>query len=492
MCTNNFTEPSTPPIDPAILSDYSSSTTGSPAQFDLQRLSTDIRMGDHTYMKARTIQVHDGLLTETSLPEAAHTHTPPSTSAYGGSDMQTYTTVGLDTSPDIRSSQACDSLIFQIAPYNSYSVPSYDSSSLPTPVSVAGSPSISEGTSKPMQSYGQQRGRSSQQPTPPGTSRPDWVNQHIIQTSQSGSPLPLQHTANDMLEMHGLEASHSPPEDPGQPMVSETHWDWGHYGVSCTEPQTDMSPQLAHQSLYPLNVPPNVAPSALVRPPMTLNHSGLPLAPAGPHVPVLQHSPDPRNLGPSVNPMANMGHHYHPLHQPPVLMEFTPLRKRHTKQRSGRSRRAPRGGVSNRASLNGNGYRDYEGSQQFGASPDQQTKAQRTLAEQITLSDDAPEPDRYLFELRNSMLESKGKGMWEALQSAFTGRYGAKERAALQMQLSRAVMKHGQWPESEVSKQICKRSSKPLALSYTQCTYIFCSSNLPSSPKFLQSKNRTN
>ncbi|EMR70411.1 hypothetical protein UCREL1_2555 [Eutypa lata UCREL1] len=255
-----------------------------------------------------------------------------------------------------------------------------------------------------------------------------------------------------MLEMHGLEASHSPPEDQGQPLVSEAHWDWGHYGVSCTEPQADMSPQLAHQSLFPVNMPPNVAPSALVRPPMSLNPSNLPLAPAGAHVPVLQHSPDPRNLGPSVNPMAHMGHHHYPPipNQPPVLMEFAPSRKRNSKQRSGRSRRAPRGGVSNRASINGNGYRGYDGSQQqFGTSPDQQTKAQRTLAEQITLSDDAPEADRYLFELRNSMLESKGKGMWEALQSAFTDRYGPKERAALQMQLSRAVMKHGQWPESE-------------------------------------------
>lgn len=460
MCTNNFIEPSTPPLDPAAQSEYSSSTTGSPVQLDLQRLSIHISMGDHTYMKARTIQVHDGMLTETSLPEAAHTHTPPSTSAYGGSDMQTYTTVGFHIPPEIPSSQACDSLAFQIAPYNSYSVPSYDSSSLPTPVSVAGSPSISEGTSKPMQSYGQQRGRSSQQPTPPGTSRPDWANQHIIQTSQSGSPLPLQHTTNDMLEMHGLEASHSPPEDQGQPLVSEAHWDWGHYGVSCTEPQADMSPQLAHQSLFPVNMPPNVAPSALVRPPMSLNPSNLPLAPAGAHVPVLQHSPDPRNLGPSVNPMAHMGHHHYPPipNQPPVLMEFAPSRKRNSKQRSGRSRRAPRGGVSNRASINGNGYRGYDGSQQqFGTSPDQQTKAQRTLAEQITLSDDAPEADRYLFELRNSMLESKGKGMWEALQSAFTDRYGPKERAALQMQLSRAVMKHGQWPESEVSEKKIKK-----------------------------------
>lgn len=98
--------------------------------------------------------------------------------------------------------------------------------------------------------------------------------------------------------------------------------------------------------------------------------------------------------------------------------------------------------------MNGNGY---DGSQPFGAG-DLPSQAQRAPGERITLSEDAPEPDRYLFDLRNSMLESKGKGMWEALQAAFTERYGPKHRAALQMQLSRAVMKHGQWPESEVSK----------------------------------------
>lgn len=93
MCTNNFLEPLTPPLDPALQSEYSSSPKESPVQFDLQGLSNHIRMGDHAYMKARTMQVHDGLLTETSLPESCHAHTTPSTSAYDGSDIQTYTTV---------------------------------------------------------------------------------------------------------------------------------------------------------------------------------------------------------------------------------------------------------------------------------------------------------------------------------------------------------------------------------------------------------------
>ncbi|RYP59493.1 hypothetical protein DL769_008498 [Monosporascus sp. CRB-8-3] len=383
-------------------------------------------MGDHVYMKSRTMQMHDGLVTETSLPEVGHSHTTPSTSAYGSSDIQAYTSV---------------------PPFNNYSVHAYDSSSLPTPVSSAPSPSLSEGASKPMQSYGQQRGRASQQPTPPGTSQPDWANQHMhMQSSQSGSPMALQHTANDMLEMHGLEASRSPEDH--QPMVTEANWDWGHYGVSCTEAQADMSPQLSHHSLFPVNVPPSVAPSALVRPSMTLNSSNIPLAPAPPQVPLLQQPPDARNLAHPMTPMGNMHHHFGQLpNQPPVLMEFREIRRKLPKRARPSSRRTRGPG---RAS-NNSGYGDFENTQQeFGAdSQSQHSRAQRAPAEQIKLSNEASEPDRYLFELRNRFLDSKGNGMWENLQAEYTQKYGPKQRAALQMQLSRAIMKYGQWPPSE-------------------------------------------
>ena len=304
-----------------------------------------------------------------------------------------------------------------------------------------------------MQSYGQQRTRSSQQPTPPGTSQSEWTNQHIgMQSSQSGSPLPLQHANNDVLEMQGIESTHSPPQDQGPPMVSEANWDWGHYGVSCTEPQADMSPQLAQQQhpIYPVDV----TPSALVRPNMGMNPH-IPLAPAGTPVHSMQHSPDPRHLGHQVGPMGPMGHqfpHHHMAHHqpPPVLMEFVPASrsKRHM-QKSRAGRNAKRGNRVSKSS-----YRDYESSPQFSGgalTPDQNRP--RPQGEQITLKDDAPEPDRFLFDLRNQMLDNKGKGMWEALQAAYSDRYGPKERPALQMQLSRAIMKYGLWPESEVSKK---------------------------------------
>ncbi|RYP77246.1 hypothetical protein DL771_001295 [Monosporascus sp. 5C6A] len=383
-------------------------------------------MGDHSYMKSRTMQSHDGLVTETSLPEVGHSQTTPSTSAYGSGDIQAYTSM---------------------PPFHNYSVQAYDSSSLPTPVSSAPSPSLSEGTSKSMQPYSQQKGRASQQPTPPGTSQLDWSNQHMhMQSSQSGSPMALQHTASDMLEMHALEASRSPEDH--QPMATETNWDWGHYGVSCTEAQTDMSPQLSHHSLFPVSVPPNVAPSTLVRPSMTLNPSNIPLAPAPSQVPLLQQPPDPRNLAHPMASMGNMHHHFSQLsNQPPVLMEFRQIRRKAPKRARPSSRRTRGPG---RAS-NNSGYWDSENAQQeFGAdSQSQHFRAQRAPTEQIKLSNEASEPDRYLFELRNRFLNSKGNGMWENLQAEYTQKYGPKQRAALQMQLSRAIMKYGQWPASE-------------------------------------------
>ena len=191
-------------------------------------------MVDRAYMKSGTISLahsSDGLLTETTLPESGTSQVTPSSSAFGNGDIQAYTTVSHDYGMlHLRGNpRSFTNSLHQIAPYNTYSVPSYDSSALPTPVSLAGSPSIPEGTTaKPMPSYNQQRGRSSQQPTPPGTSQSEWPGQHIgMHSSQSGSPLPLQHPNHDVLGMHGIETTHSPPQDQNAPMVSEPNWeDW--------------------------------------------------------------------------------------------------------------------------------------------------------------------------------------------------------------------------------------------------------------------------
>ena len=72
--------------------------------------------------------------------------------------------------------------------------------------------------------------------------------------------------------------------------------------------------------------------------------------------------------------------------------------------------------------------------------------------EELILHDDAPEDDKFLFQLRKEHISEKGKGMWEEMKAKYSERHqGNWEKAALQMKISRAVAKFGVWPEQEVS-----------------------------------------
>ncbi|KAL2271020.1 hypothetical protein VTJ83DRAFT_391 [Remersonia thermophila] len=73
--------------------------------------------------------------------------------------------------------------------------------------------------------------------------------------------------------------------------------------------------------------------------------------------------------------------------------------------------------------------------------------------EELTLRDDAPEDDKYLFRLRKECLSEKGKGMWEEMKARYTEKHpGNWEKAALQMKVSRAVARYGVWPEKEIER----------------------------------------
>ncbi len=79
--------------------------------------------------------------------------------------------------------------------------------------------------------------------------------------------------------------------------------------------------------------------------------------------------------------------------------------------------------------------------------------AQDDDGDELVLSEEAPEEDKYLFQLRKEFISEKGKGMWEEMKTKFTERHqGNWEKAALQMKVSRAVARHGVWPEREVSR----------------------------------------
>ncbi|KAI0384152.1 hypothetical protein F5Y04DRAFT_278155 [Hypomontagnella monticulosa] len=359
-------------------------------------------MDDSTYVHPRSNHMRHSLSRDSSIPEDRRSVASPASSGYTHDIPTTYASV---------------------APFSNYPVP-YDSS-LPTPVSVAGSPSMNERNSKMMHPYNQHRA-GSQQPTPPNTSRP-WSNY------QMNAP-------TDLLEMPGLDTSHSPGDH--NQMVSEPQFQWGQYTVSSTEAPEDMQQQMTHPSMF------SVAPTDLVRPALSLHPSGMSL-PAPAQVPVLHHSPDPRDLAPSVTPIDNMHHHFpNMMHQPPMIVDFTyNSRRKPSKSRNGRSGRpSKRPRTHDRVSK-----RDSEDfmDPQLTASNGDSSSTSKAPGRSITLRPDAPEKDRFILELRCQMDGDKGKGIWEEITKKYEERFGKRRQESLQMNLTRAVLKYAEWPEFE-------------------------------------------
>ncbi|KAI8959696.1 hypothetical protein F5Y11DRAFT_297028 [Daldinia sp. FL1419] len=355
-------------------------------------------MEDSIYVRSRSDHMRHSLSRDSNMPEDRRSAASPASSGYAHDIPTTYASV---------------------APFN-YSVP-YDTS-LPTPVSVAGSPSMNERTAKIMHPYQHRAG--SQQPTPPNTSRP-WPNYQI-------------NAPADLMEMGGIDSSH-PSSDHGQ-MVSEPQFQWGQYTVSSNEAPEEIPNHMTHPSLF------SVAPTDLVRPAISMHPTNMPLpAPAG--APVLQNSPDPRDMAPSMGSMDGMQHHYPSMvHQPQVIMDFTSYRRK-PKSRTGRLGRPPkRPRAQNRISK-----RDGEDlmDPQLSASNGDATSTSKTPGRSITLRPDAPEKDRFILELRCQMDNDKGKGIWEEITKKYEERFGKRRQESLQMNLTRAVLKYAEWPAEE-------------------------------------------
>ncbi|KAI0178826.1 hypothetical protein GGR52DRAFT_578982 [Hypoxylon sp. FL1284] len=376
-------------------------------------------MDDGTYVHPGANQMRQSLSRESNLPDDRRAAATPSSSAYSHEIPTTYAS---------------------LPPYN-YSVP-YDTS-LPTPVSVAGSPSMHERNTKMMHHYNSHRANS-QQPTPPTTSRP-WSNYQMnASCSQSGSPITLQAPPPDLLEIQGLETTHS-PGDSGQ-MVTEPHYQWGQYTVSSTEAPEELPQQMTHPSIFSL---PSVAPTDLVRPPsMTMTPSDMSL-PAPSQVPLLHHSPDPRDLAPSVASIVHAQQQYaHPMvpHNPPVPLHYGPSYRRRPSKvskgvRSGRVTKKTR-------PQSKRGNPDFVDPQLSSGANDGSPNT-KAPGRSITLGPDAPEKDRFILQLRCQMDNDKGKGIWEEITKKYEERYGKRRQESLQMTLTRAVLKYAEWPESE-------------------------------------------
>ncbi|KAI0109143.1 hypothetical protein GGR51DRAFT_107727 [Nemania sp. FL0031] len=321
-----------------------------------------------------------------------------------------------------------------VPPYSPYSVPAYDSS-LPTPVSVAGSPPMPDRSNKLLPNY-HQHGENPQQLSPPTNSR-SWSYANDMAGASSAS-MAVPSTTAEMIDMQSLESSQSPEHtavvDP------TTHYHWSTYGVSSHDPAEDLSQQhLPSQSVYS-----TVPPSLLIRSPHYGLHTNghMPLDPSLTQGSMPQHHTDPRHL------MAHDLHHQFD-NLSNISLEYGqayPARKS-SKARTNRSGRQPKRGRNSQEdatsnsgmSFNADGMTASTSSDLPGNAP----------PKHLTLDPKAPEDSKYLVEMRCQMSDDKGKGMWEHIQQAYKERYGRKTKENLQMQLIRSVQSYAVWPEEE-------------------------------------------
>jgi hypothetical protein len=469
MFTDIFKEPNTPLSGPVSHVDDSPSPVGSSFDYNFMRLEIQLRMGEHAYQQQRPTHMS----VESTSSEGGPSTTIASTVAYTTQDHPaSYASVSINIPCPCLSAEPepVTHTIYKVAGFSSYPM-SYDSSSLPTPVSVAGSPPMTERTSARMVHSYSHNGSNSQQPTPPGTSRPnpsDWFdtqNHQMMSSSQSSSPMTMHTSSADMLEMHGLETTQSPENHVIAVATTEPQLYFGRYGVS--EQQGDLSPPMGSHPMFGNHAHAHVDPSALLKNSM-MSSSSMPLAnlaPAPPRVPTLQPQPNPGTLGRVMTPIEDLHHPFGMQNHLPMF-EMQPAynnTKRPSKARSkrGESKKRHRGGARTALPNRTNPPEPRRASPPGSTSPGHKSLVDQCQPATLQLNDKAPEQDRFLFDLKAELVCYKGKDMWERIDSKWTERYDKKDRAALQMQLARSVAKFAIWPEYEVSHIMLLVSSWP-------------------------------
>ncbi|KAK6074166.1 hypothetical protein SCUP515_06556 [Seiridium cupressi] len=438
MCMETINAYSLRRSDTVYGADESTPSSTSDIDYSLEylKIHLQLNMGDHLYMQqSSSHRNRDSISAPSTLPVRALSISPPATVAC--------------TTPDPATTYS------SIAPF-SYSL-SYDSS-LPTPVSVAGSPSMPDRSSIKMAHSFSNTGNHSQQPRPHGTSRPgtsEWFrnpqNTSMIRSAQPPASSSMTLDPNtDLRTLHGLENTHSPPHQ-SIPMTSAEHY-WGSYSVSTQGPQDDMSPRMTSTALFS-NLPqdtPHVNPSALLKNYPLASNSQMPLAPA-PHVPMLSSTPNPGGLAAPITPIENLNHHNpFALGHAPLIVGLQPTYKRAARA-AGRRRAPPRRRqrAGSRRQSDRNSLGEFEDDPDS-TSPTHRVKEEREPRQKLKLRPDPDKPeDIFLFNLREELLHIKGRGMWDKITERYNQQYEKKKCEALQMQLSRAVCRLAIWPEFE-------------------------------------------
>ncbi|KAK7983905.1 hypothetical protein PG990_012616 [Apiospora arundinis] len=390
-------------------------------------LAIKLEMGEHVHLQPRPVQPSNSVSRESSLPEEGRPLSTPTTVAYTTQDQAVaYSTV---------------------SPFSTYMA--YDSS-LPTPVSGAGSPSTSEDSHHKMATIYQQGGHRSQQPTPTIPSRRDstWLNntnqQINMPPSQASSPMDMNSTTTGMLGIQGLEASHSP---------EGTEHYWGAFTVSETGQQDDISsPALNNNGLYGNcnSTLPHVEPHDLLRSNAMFSSSPMGMSTTSAPVPILQ----------STQGMSSM-HDYHSMgglggsstpYLPITPSHYVTPAKSHRKVQKPRQRkrRESKQGSNNGDSGSGNN-----------AGSDSRNPRRLTFVppeKRITLNEEAKQEDRDLIGLVYKHGDQLGTSMWECVAKDFSEDHAELDRAALQMRVQRAVHRYAVWPESE--KELLRKAEE--------------------------------
>jgi hypothetical protein len=332
-------------------------------------------------------------------------------------------------------------LLLQVSGVSSFNYPAAADPTLLTPASSSGSPPLQhKQETKPMRNYhhSQTSVLGSQAPTPPDTSK--LFYSYDMNNAQSPSQMTVDPAVTEAFSVPGYMA-HSPPvshhtSSPKNEIPPPIDPYLGHFTVSGPN-----EGEVTHHSLHEYH-PYGIE---AAQPGAYLNQQHVPVG--TPHM----HHRMPSNGG---APVLSQPHpsHYRPhstqvggiedLRDPAMLMGPYPPHGAPSPGRRSQPRKKPSPSRKQSRTPRTTPYVGSDAGGQFKLDDD---------LEELTLRDDAPEDDKYLFQLRKEYISEKGKGMWEEIKARYSEKHqGNWEKAALQMKISRAVARYGVWPDKEV------------------------------------------
>ncbi|KXX77554.1 hypothetical protein MMYC01_207020 [Madurella mycetomatis] len=329
---------------------------------------------------------------------------------------------------------------------SSFNYPAAADPTLLTPVSSAGSPPLqNKPPTKPMRSYNSSQ---SSCPVSQGPAVPRYYSSYDVNTSSQGSSPMTVHPAVTEASHFGIAPymANTPPGSGNQPSSPKNEMPpidpyLGHFTVSGAN-EGDVTHHSFHD--YPHAFSVEVAP-----PGAFLGQQQVPIGtphmrhrmPSNGQTPALP-QPHPSQFRPQTAPRIGG---IEDLRDPAVLLGAYPSHAVLSPGRRPQPRKKP--SPARKAS------RTPKTTPQVGTDGQANGQFNEDDKEELMLAENAPEDDKYLFQLRKEFLSEKGKGMWEEMKAKYSEKHqGNWEKAALQMKVSRAVAKFGVWPEREIER----------------------------------------